>query len=95
MLKRTNLKTRRHSKKLVIKLHRAFEVEKVITLIEIWVMLPKSWGIHDVCFVNLVEPYQTYTQREAMEATQVIRDYDNFIAEDYMIEEIMGCSYNK
>jgi hypothetical protein len=31
MLKRTNLKTRRPSKKLENKLHRPFQVEKVIT----------------------------------------------------------------
>jgi hypothetical protein len=30
-----------------------------------------------------------------VDPTQVLKDYDNFIAEDYTIEEIMGSLYNK
>jgi hypothetical protein len=34
------------------------------------------------------------TGREAVNSAQVLRDYDNFIAEDCTIEEIMGSSYD-
>jgi hypothetical protein len=30
-----------------------------------------------------------------VDPAQVLRDYDNFIAEDYTIEEIIGSLYNK
>jgi hypothetical protein len=30
-----------------------------------------------------------------VDLAQVLRDYDKFIAEDCIIEEIMGSSYNK
>jgi hypothetical protein len=52
MLKEINLKTRRPSKKLDNKLHRSFQVEKVITPIAIRVTLPRSWGIHNIFHVN-------------------------------------------
>jgi hypothetical protein len=42
MLKGTNLKTRRLSKKLDNKLDRPFQVEKVITLTVLRVTLPRS-----------------------------------------------------
>jgi hypothetical protein len=32
---------------------------------------------------------------EAVDLAQVLREYDNFIAKDYTMEEIMGSSYNK
>jgi hypothetical protein len=41
MLKGTNLKTRMPSKKLDNKLYGSFQVEKVITLMAIWVTLPR------------------------------------------------------
>jgi hypothetical protein len=95
MLKRTYLKTRRPSKKLDNKLHGLFQVEKVITPMAIRVTLPRSWEIYNVFYVNLLEPYQTSTWREAVNPTHVLRNYDNFIAEDCTIEEIMGSSYDK
>ena len=95
MLKGTNLKTRRPSKKLDNKLHGPFQVEKVITSTAIRVTLPRSWGIHNVFHVGLLEPYRTSTRRGAVDPAQVLRNYDNFIAEDYTIEEIMGSSYDK
>jgi hypothetical protein len=33
--------------------------------------------------------------REAVAYAQILRDYNNFIAEDYTIEDIMGSSYDK
>jgi hypothetical protein len=42
-----------------------------------------------------LEPYQTSTGQDIIDPTQVLRDYDNFIAENCTIEEIMGNSYNK
>jgi hypothetical protein len=42
MLKRPNLKTSRPFKKLINKLHRPFQGEKVITLPAIQVILPRS-----------------------------------------------------
>jgi hypothetical protein len=95
MLKGTNLKTRRLSKKLDNKLYGPFQVEKVITLTVIGVTLPRLWGIHNVFQVNLLEPYRTSIWQEAVDPAQVLRDYNNFIAEDYTIEEIMGSSYDK
>jgi hypothetical protein len=62
MLKGTNLKTRRLSKKLDNKLHRPFQVEKVITLTAIRVTLLRSWGIHNIFHVNLLEPYRMSTR---------------------------------
>jgi hypothetical protein len=59
MFKRTYLKTRRLSKKLDNKLYGPFQVEKMITVTPIRVTLPRSWGIHKVFHVNLLEPYQT------------------------------------
>jgi hypothetical protein len=90
MLKGTNLKTRRPSKIHDNKLHRLFQVKTVITLMAIWVTLPRSWGIQNVFHINLLEPYQISTWRAAVASIQVLRDYDNFIAEDCTIEEIIG-----
>jgi hypothetical protein len=61
----------------------------------ILVTLPRSSAMHNVFYINLLEPYQTSTLREPLDATQVVRDYDNFIAEDCMIEEIIGSLYIK
>jgi hypothetical protein len=90
MLKGTNVKTRRPSKKLDNKPHRPFQVEMVITPIVIWVTLPRSWWIHNVFHINLLEPDWTSTQRAAVDPTHILRAYDNFIAEDCTIKEIMG-----
>jgi hypothetical protein len=57
MFKGTNLKTRRLSKKLDNKLHGLFQVKKVITLTPIRMTLPRSWGIYNVFYINLLEPY--------------------------------------
>jgi hypothetical protein len=35
------------------------------------------------------------TQQEAVDSAQVLRDYDNFLAEECMIEEIMGSLYDQ
>jgi hypothetical protein len=59
------------------------------------VTLPRSCKIYNIFHINLIEPYQTFIWREAVDLAQVLRDYDYFIAEDYMIEEIMGSSYDK
>jgi hypothetical protein len=66
MLKGKNLKTRRPSKKLDNKVHRLFQVEKVITLRVIRMTLPRSSEIHNVFHVNLLESYRMATQREAV-----------------------------
>jgi hypothetical protein len=57
MLNGINLKTRTPSKKLNNKLHRGFQVEKVITPKAIWVTLPRTWEIHNIVHVNVLEPY--------------------------------------
>jgi hypothetical protein len=67
----------------------------VITPKAIQVTLPRSWAIHNVFYFNLLEPYQTSTRRDVVDLTPALRDYDNFIAEDCTIEEIMGSSYDK
>jgi hypothetical protein len=67
----------------------------MITLMAIRVTLPRSWGIHNVFHVNLLEPYRTSIQARSCRPAQVLRDYDNFIAEDCTIEEIIGSSYDK
>jgi hypothetical protein len=95
MLEGTNLKTRRPSKQGNKHLHGPFQVEKVNTLMAIQVTLPRSWRIYNVFHINLLELYWTSTWQEAVDLAQVSRDYDNFIAEDCMIEEIMGSSYDK
>jgi hypothetical protein len=95
MLKGINLKTRRLFKKLDNMLHGLFQMEKAITLVSIWVTLPRSWGIHNVIHINLLKYYRKSTWQEAVDPAQVLRDYDNFIAEDSMIEKIMGSSYDK
>jgi hypothetical protein len=95
MLKGRNLKTRSLSKKLDNKLHGLYQMEKVITPTAIWVTLPRSWGIDHVFHLNLLKPYRMSRWQEAVDYAQVSRDYDNFIAEDSMIEEIMGSSYDK
>jgi hypothetical protein len=95
ILKGTNLKTRRASNKLDNKLHRLFQVKKVITPTAIQVTLPRSWEIHNVFYINLLDPYQMSIWREAVDPAQVLTDYDNFISEDCMIEEMMGSSYDK
>jgi hypothetical protein len=56
MLKEMNLKTRRPSTKLDKKLYGLFYVEKVITPTAIGVTLQRSWGIHNIFQVNLLEP---------------------------------------
>jgi hypothetical protein len=94
MLKGTNLKTRRLSKKLDNKVHRTFQVEMVSTPTAIPVTLPRSYGIHNVFHVNLLEPDRMFTWRDALDPTQVLRDYNNFIAEDCKFVEIMGTSYD-
>jgi hypothetical protein len=55
MLKETNLKTRRPSKKLDNKLHGLFQVEKVITPDGNPGDPAKVMGIHNVFHVNLLE----------------------------------------
>jgi hypothetical protein len=95
MLKTTNLKTTRQSKMLDNKPHGSFHVDKVMTPMAIQVTLPRSWQFHYLFYVNLFEPYSTSRPSKAVIPTQVISDYDNFIAEDYTIKEIMGNSYNK
>jgi hypothetical protein len=95
MLKETNLKTRRPSKMLDNKLYGPFQVEKMMTPMAIRVTMPGSWGIHNVVHVNELEPYWASTRRKAVDPNQVFRDYDNFIAEDYTIEEIMDSSYDE
>jgi hypothetical protein len=54
MLKKTLLKTRKPSKKLDNKLHRPFQVEKVITPTAIRVTLPRSWRIYNIFYVNVL-----------------------------------------
>jgi hypothetical protein len=61
MLKGTNLKTRRPSKRLDNKLYGPFQVEKGITARIIWVTLPRSWGIHNGFYIKLLEPYESST----------------------------------
>jgi hypothetical protein len=95
MLKQTNLKTRRPSKKLGGILHGPFQVEKVISPTAIQLTLLRLWEIHNVLHINLLETYQTSIWRDAVDPTQLLRDYDNFIAEDCMIEEFMCSSYDK
>jgi hypothetical protein len=70
-------------------------MEKVITPTAIKVMLPRSWGIHNVFYMNILEPYQTSTLCEAVDSILVLRDYNNFISEDCTIEKIMGSLYDK
>jgi hypothetical protein len=62
----------------------------VITPTAIWVTLSRLWGIHNVFDINLLEPYQISIQGEDIQPAQVLRDYDNFIAKDCMIDKIMG-----
>jgi hypothetical protein len=95
MLKVTNFKTSRPSNKLDNKLHRQLQVEKVFTPIIIQVTLPRSWQIYNVFYINFLEPYRMWLWWNAVDPAQVLRDYDNFIAEDYTIEEIIGSSYDK
>jgi hypothetical protein len=95
MLKGTYLKTRRPSKKVHTKLHGPFQVEKVITPTAIRVSLPRSWGIHNVFYGNLLEPYRTSMWRQAMDPAHVLRDDNYFIALDWMITKIMGSLYDK
>jgi hypothetical protein len=90
ILKGINLKTRTPCKMHDNKHYRPFQVEMVITLTAIRVTLPRSWGIHNVFHVNLLEPYRMSIRRNAVNPAEVLRDYDNFIAEDFVIEEIMG-----
>jgi hypothetical protein len=61
MLLRTNVKTRRLSKKVDNKLHGPLQVEKVITLTAIRVTLPRSWEVYNIFHVNLLESYRTFT----------------------------------
>jgi hypothetical protein len=59
------------------------------------VTIQRLWRILNVFHVNLLEPYQTSTWREALDAAQVFRHYDNIRAGDCTIEELMGSSYDK
>jgi hypothetical protein len=70
-------------------------VEKIITLTAIRVTLPRSWEIHNIFHIDLLVPDRISTWREAVYLAQVLRNYDNVIAKDCTIEDIMDSSYDK
>jgi hypothetical protein len=95
MHKGTNLYTMKLSRKVDNKQYGSFQVDKVMTPTAIRVTLPTSWGIHNVFHVILLESYWISTWRDAVDPTQVIWNYNNYIVEDCTIEEIMGSSYDQ
>jgi hypothetical protein len=57
MLRGENIRTRRPSKKLDHKLHGPFEVKDIISKNAVRLTLPRSWKIHNVFHVSLLEPF--------------------------------------
>jgi hypothetical protein len=56
MLNRKNIKTRRPGRKLEHKMYRPFEILDIISPTAVRLCLPKTWKIHSVFHMSLIEP---------------------------------------
>ena len=91
MLNGRNIKTRRPSKKLDHKNHGPFQIEKIVSPLAVRLTLPRTWKIHNVFHVSLLEPYRTSEHRAPPDPSKVLREADDIEqSEEYDVEEVMS-----
>ena len=90
MLNGRNIKTRRTSRKLDLKYHGPFQIEKIVSPLAVQLTLPRKWKIHNVFHVSLLEPYRTSKHRSPPDPSKVLREADDIEqSEEYDVEEVM------
>ena len=88
MLNGRNIKTRRPSRKLDHKLHGPFRIEEVVSNTAIRLSLPKTWKIHKVFHVSLVEPFIQGNREINMD--EVLKNSDPIeTEEEYDVDDVM------
>ena len=104
MLNGKNLKTRRPSKKLDVKLHGPFKVSKILSPTAIKLELPSRWRIHNAFHVSLIEPYRLANNTirpppelaSASEQNELGYDVNSYEYEPGCeVVEVMGSQYSK
>jgi len=91
MLSGRNIKTRHPSKKLDLKNHGPFQVEKIVCPLAVRLTLPRKWKIHNVFHVSLLEPYRTSKYRAPPDPTKILQEADDIEqSEEYDIGQVMS-----
>jgi hypothetical protein len=91
MLNGKNIKTRRPSRKLDHKLYGPFEILELISQTAIRLRLPKTWKIHPIFHVSLIEPF--ITGGKEVNIDEILRSAEPVEnAPEYDVHKIMGSS---
>ena len=89
MLNGKNIKTRRPTRKLDHKLHGPFQIEEAISKTAMRLKLPKTWKIHPVFHVSLLEPFVQGNREVNLD--DVLRQSDPVEnSPEYDVDKIMG-----
>jgi len=86
-----NIRTRRPSRKMDLKNHGPFQIEKIISPLTVQLTLQCKWKIHNVFHVSLLEPYGTSEHRAPPDPAKTLREVDDVEqVEEYDVEEVMS-----
>jgi hypothetical protein len=90
MLDRRHIQIRWPKDKLNYKKHGPFAIEKLVSLIAMWLLLPRKWKIHNTCHVSLLEPYNNGT-RPPPDLLKIIDEAGDIKGnKEYEIEELLS-----
>jgi hypothetical protein len=96
MLKGTNIRSRRPTKKFDFKMYGPFEIVQVVSPMAMKLRLPARWQIHPVFHVKLLEPFRQSADRRPVNLDHVLEEMDGLVTvDDYVPEEIMGSNFSR
>jgi hypothetical protein len=89
-----NIKTRRPARKLDHKMYGPFEILDIISPTAVRLRLPKTWKIHPVFHVSIIEPF--IKGNRAVDLNAILKTSDPFEnAPEYDVDKVMGSTENE
>jgi hypothetical protein len=80
MLNTKNLSLYHPTKKFTMKMVGHFKIDKIMSLMAVYLILAESWTIHSVVHVKLLEPFWVRSRAAPPDLPKVLQELDNFLS---------------